>query len=73
MPYFMSNEIFNRIEKDPEVSSIGYYDIDGTFFYVWERRGINNYSYDLSSWIDQYVVRGKGKEIELNEYLERGL
>ena len=73
MPHFMSEEIFNRIEKDPEVSSVGYYDIDGTFFYVWERRGINNYSYDLSSWIDRYVVRGKGKEIELNDYLERGL
>lgn len=72
MPYFMSNEIFDRIEKDPEVSSVGYYDMDGTFFYVWERRGINNYSYDLSSWIDYYVVRRNGKEIDLNEYLEGG-
>lgn len=38
MPYFMSNEIFNRIKNDSEVSSVGYYDMDGTFFYVWERR-----------------------------------
>lgn len=70
MPHFISNEIFNRIKNDSEVSSIGYYDTDGIFFYVWERRGINNYSYDLSSWIDRYVVRRNGKEINLNEYLE---
>lgn len=69
----LNNEIFDRIENDSNVSSVGYYDTEGVFFYVWERRGINNYSYDLSSWIDSYVVRGNGKEVSLEKYLEEGL
>lgn len=67
------NEVWTKIENDPEVSSVGYYDIEGTFFYIWERRGINNHSYFFSSLVDYYVVRGNGKEVSLEKYLEEGL
>ena len=31
------------------VVEYGFYDYDGVWFSVWQRRGINNYSYDLAN------------------------
>lgn len=52
-----------------EIIAIGFYDVEGTFFYVWDSsRPDATYSYALAEWVDYYVVRlhmGEGPYCEI--------
>lgn len=70
----ISSSAWELIENNDRVYEVGFYDNNGTWFFIWERRDPEaSYSYLYAEGYNEPMIRFRRGEMTVSEFVRDGL